>query len=158
MAVYKPIKTSKTASQFSDEKKITVEATMNLMPDSKYKAGASYRVGGVGSAFSGTYKLRKVKHLFNSSGYSVEAEAIRTGTFKASTPKKSTSTSKPKPAAVSTGKTTTHIVKSGENLYTILKKYGRNPNAFKALASYNGIKNPDALHVGQKINIPANIK
>ncbi len=46
---------------------------------------------------------------------------------------------------------TTHTVASGENLYRIALKYGL---TWEELASYNGITNPDAIVVGQVLNIP----
>lgn len=44
-----------------------------------------------------------------------------------------------------------HIVRSGETLSGICKKYGAD---WKKVASYNGIKNPNLIYVGQKIKIP----
>jgi LysM repeat protein len=51
-----------------------------------------------------------------------------------------------------TGGDTLHTVQTGENLYRIAVKYG---TTWTALASYNGIDNPNALVVGQTIRIPA---
>ena len=46
---------------------------------------------------------------------------------------------------------TVHIVKEGETLSGIAKKYGK---TVKAIAEYNGIKNPDLIFVDQVIKIP----
>jgi LysM repeat protein len=46
---------------------------------------------------------------------------------------------------------TTHTIASGENLYRIALQYGL---TWEELASYNGITNPDAIVVGQVLNIP----
>ena len=43
-----------------------------------------------------------------------------------------------------------HIVQSGETLYNIAWRYGRD---FKELASANNIKSPYTLHVGQRVNL-----
>jgi len=56
----------------------------------------------------------------------------------------------PTPGSGAPGETT-HVVQAGENLYRIALKYGL---SWQALATYNGISNPDALVVGQTIRIP----
>ncbi len=55
----------------------------------------------------------------------------------------------PKP---STGSDVVYTVKSGDTLSGIAKKYG---TTYQKLASYNGIANPNIIHVGQKIKIPS---
>lgn len=47
---------------------------------------------------------------------------------------------------------TVYTVKKGDTLSRIAAKYG---TAYQAIAAYNGIKNPNAIRVGQKIKIPA---
>lgn len=47
---------------------------------------------------------------------------------------------------------TVYTVKKGDTLSQIAAKYG---TAYQAIAAYNGIKNPNAIRVGQKIKIPA---
>lgn len=47
---------------------------------------------------------------------------------------------------------TVYTVKKGDTLYRIAAKYG---TTYQAIAAYNGIKNPNAIRVGQKIKIPA---
>lgn len=47
---------------------------------------------------------------------------------------------------------TVYTVKKGDTLYQIAAKYG---TTYQAIAAYNGIKNPNAIRVGQKIKIPA---
>ncbi len=49
------------------------------------------------------------------------------------------------------GHSTTHIVRKGDSLGGIAKKYGV---SVKRIADYNGIYNPNSLKVGQKIKIP----
>ena len=44
-----------------------------------------------------------------------------------------------------------YTVKAGDTLSAIAKKYG---TTYQALASYNGISNPNVINVGQKIKIP----
>lgn len=45
----------------------------------------------------------------------------------------------------------TYIVKKGDTLSAIAAKHG---TSVSALVSANGIKNPDRISVGQRINIP----
>ena len=45
-----------------------------------------------------------------------------------------------------------YTVKKGDTLSQIAAKYG---TTYQAIAAYNGIKNPNAIRVGQKIKIPA---
>lgn len=47
---------------------------------------------------------------------------------------------------------TVYTVKKGDTLSQIVAKYG---TTYQAIAAYNGIKNPNAIRVGQKIKIPA---
>lgn len=47
---------------------------------------------------------------------------------------------------------TAYTVKKGDTLSQIAAKYG---TTYQAIAAYNGIKNPNAIRVGQKIKIPA---
>ena len=47
---------------------------------------------------------------------------------------------------------TVYTVKKGDTLFQIAAKYG---TTYQAIAAYNGIKNPNAIRVGQKIKIPA---
>lgn len=45
-----------------------------------------------------------------------------------------------------------HTVVKGETLSSIASKYG---TTYQALAKYNGIVNPNIIHVGQKIKVPS---
>lgn len=60
-----------------------------------------------------------------------------------------------KPATPSTGNETVYTVVSGDTLSGIAAKYG---TTYQILASYNGISNPNVIHVGQKIKIPGTSK
>lgn len=56
------------------------------------------------------------------------------------------------PDAGTAGGETVYTVKKGDTLSQIAAKYG---TTYQAIAAYNGIKNPNAIRVGQKIKIPA---
>ncbi|MBU0686671.1 MAG: LysM peptidoglycan-binding domain-containing protein [Candidatus Margulisbacteria bacterium] len=51
-------------------------------------------------------------------------------------------------------KETTYIIQSGETLMSIARKFYGDGMKYKALAEYNGIDDPEAISVGQKILIP----
>lgn len=55
------------------------------------------------------------------------------------------------PATTSQPAETVYTVKSGDTLSGIAAKYG---TTYQKLADYNGIANPNIIHVGQKIRIP----
>lgn len=52
----------------------------------------------------------------------------------------------------STSGETTYTVQRSDTLSKIANKYG---TTYQKIAAYNGIKNPNLIHVGQKIKIPA---
>lgn len=56
------------------------------------------------------------------------------------------------PVTPSTGGEVVYTVKAGDTLSGIAAKYG---TTYQKLASYNGISNPNIIHVGQKIKIPS---
>lgn len=60
------------------------------------------------------------------------------------------SATKPTTPATTNGDTV-YTVKSGDTLSAIAAKYG---TTYQKLAAYNGISNPNVIHVGQKIKIP----
>lgn len=62
----------------------------------------------------------------------------------------SSSTPAPAPTPAQTAETV-YTVKSGDTLSAIAAKYG---TTYQKLAAYNGITNPNIIHVGQKIKIP----
>ena len=53
----------------------------------------------------------------------------------------------------SQGGTTTYIVKDGDNLFSIAKKFYGSGYKFKKIATDNNIANPDAIRKGQKLTI-----
>lgn len=49
-----------------------------------------------------------------------------------------------------------YVVKAGDSLSSIAKKFTGNINNYRDLARYNNIENPDVIMIGQKIYIPKN--
>lgn len=60
-------------------------------------------------------------------------------------------TSAPPPTTAPSGGTVTYIVQRGDTLYSIARRYG---TTVEAIASANGITNPNLIRVGQKLTIP----
>ena len=75
--------------------------------------------------------------------YTGASESVNAGASTTTTTKPSTSTG--------TGSETVYVVKAGDTLSAIAKKYG---TTYQKLAQYNGIANPNIISVGQKIKIP----
>ena len=75
--------------------------------------------------------------------YTGASENVNAGTSTTTATKPSTSTG--------TGSETVYVVKAGDTLSAIAKKYG---TTYQKLAQYNGIANPNIISVGQKIRIP----
>ena len=75
--------------------------------------------------------------------YTGASENVNAGTSTTTATKPSTSTG--------TGSETVYVVKAGDTLSAIAKKYG---TTYQKLAQYNGIANPNIISIGQKIRIP----
>lgn len=75
--------------------------------------------------------------------YAGASESVNAGTSTTTTTKPSTNTG--------TGSETVYVVKKGDTLSAIAKKYG---TTYQKLAQYNGIANPNIISIGQKIKIP----
>jgi LysM repeat protein len=63
----------------------------------------------------------------------------------------STPSTKPKPAAAPVASSRVHVVRSGENLTGIARRYG---STIAAIVKANRIANPSFLRVGQRLTIP----
>jgi LysM repeat protein len=57
----------------------------------------------------------------------------------------------PAPGA-SSGQKTTHVIQSGETIYSIARRYGVDP---QAIIDANGLANPNFIQPGQTLIIPA---
>lgn len=62
-----------------------------------------------------------------------------------------TPTSTPRPAATATPQVRIHVVRAGETLAIIARKYATTATA---IARYNGLSNPNRIYVGQRLIIP----
>lgn len=72
-----------------------------------------------------------------------------------SQPQKETVEKQPKEQDQPKQEDTFHIVKSGENLYAIARRYYGNKDYARLIIKANHIKNPDNITVGQRLLIPA---
>lgn len=75
--------------------------------------------------------------------YTGASESVNAGASTTTTTKPSTNTG--------TGSETVYVVKKGDTLSAIARKYG---TTYQKLAQYNGIANPNIISIGQKIRIP----
>ena len=75
--------------------------------------------------------------------YTGASESVNAGASTTTTAKPSTNTG--------TGSETVYVVKKGDTLSAIARKYG---TTYQKLAQYNGIANPNIISIGQKIRIP----
>lgn len=101
--------------------------------NSRIATPATPRASGANTTSSTTRKLSTT----TSSGTAVVVKAV-----------KSTSTSR---AATASSKSITYVVKTGDTLYSIARKYGLD---VKTLASTNKLADPDNLKAGAKLIIP----
>jgi LysM repeat protein len=60
-------------------------------------------------------------------------------------------TSTPSPAATATPQVRVHVVRAGETLAIIARRY---TTTATAIARYNGLSNPNRIYVGQRLLIP----
>ncbi|MDO9065589.1 MAG: LysM domain-containing protein, partial [Chloroflexota bacterium] len=60
-------------------------------------------------------------------------------------------TSTPAPVATATPQVRIHVVRAGETLAIIARKYATTATA---IARYNGLSNPNRIYVGQRLVIP----
>lgn len=150
MPFYEPKPKAKTINQFGEGKKNRLEISLELVPNPDFAPAQVYNVQGLGnSVFNGTYRLDRVKHSVGADGYRTTADGTRVNVSAA-------------PGNSNAGNTKTkkeivYTVRPGDNLWNILKKYGRNPMKYSALAKYNHIANPHLIFPNQTIRIPPNI-
>jgi len=154
MATYKVKRDdSKSLNEFSEFKKTRLEMNMQMVPHARWGAGEHYFVKGFGNAlFTGMYRFDKVVHEISADGYTVDVDAVRVP-MPTSTPKTSGNNS----SNTKRKKDIVYIVRKDDNLWTILKKYGRNPLKYRELAKFNKIKNPHLIFPNDKVIIPPNI-
>jgi len=50
------------------------------------------------------------------------------------------------------------VIKNGDTLGKIAAQYTGNAGNCEAIATYNAIKNPNAIRIGQKIRIPKRLQ
>lgn len=51
-----------------------------------------------------------------------------------------------------------HVIKNGDTLGKIAAQYTGNADNYEAIATYNAIKNPSAIRIGQRIRIPKRLQ
>lgn len=77
MAYYKYRTEGKTASRLKEKQNQKVEGTIVLAPNVAYNIQNIYTLKGLGSAFSGDYRFKKVTKRIDTSGMTVTADAVK---------------------------------------------------------------------------------
>jgi len=96
----------------------------------RLKPGQSLNVNGAGEGFSGDYYVEEVTHTLNSRGYETQLTLARNEL------------------------PTSHIVKKGETLTGIAKRYYGSPEVWQVIAETNDIEEPRRLEAGNVLTIP----
>ena len=77
MAQYKYQTEGKTANRLKEKNNQTVEGEINLAPNIAYNINDIYTLQGLGSAFSGDYRFKKVTKRIDLNGMTVTASAVK---------------------------------------------------------------------------------
>lgn len=77
MAYYKYRTEGKTANRLKEKNNQKVEGTLELAPNVAYNNNDIYNLNGLGKAFNGDYRLKKVTKRIDVTGMKVTAEAVK---------------------------------------------------------------------------------
>ena len=77
MAQYKYQTEGKTANRLKEKNNQTVEGEINLAPNVAYNINDIYDLHGLGSAFNGDYRFKKVTKRIEVTGMTVTATAVK---------------------------------------------------------------------------------
>lgn len=124
-----------------------LQATLEVMPDPKYRARNFINIEGVGNNFKGTYYVKQCTHRISKSGYSCNMSLIKTvdnGTAYNEDNRRDPAPLKPSGI--------TYRIVWGDTLWRLAIRFN---TTVKAIASLNGIKDPDVIYAGDTIKIPA---
>lgn len=140
----------------------TIEATIDVLPNPKYRARTAYKVAGVGVIFSGAYYIRKATHTINrDSGYSVELDTINMdySDIVASDADGNvvTDTVATAPSAPPASTGLTYTVVTGDYLRKLAQRFYGNGNLYTKIfeANRDKISDPNLIFPGQVFTIPS---
>lgn len=77
MTYYKYRTEGKTANRLKEKQNQKVEGTISLAPNVAYNIQNIYDLKGLGSAFSGEYRFKKITKRIDTSGMTVTADAVK---------------------------------------------------------------------------------
>lgn len=77
MSYYKYRTEGKTANRLKEKNNQKVEGEIELAPNVKYNINDIYDIKGLGTAFSGGYRFKKVTKRIDVSGMTVTAQAVK---------------------------------------------------------------------------------
>lgn len=155
----KETESQKKAEKAFREREFVVEGNANVIANPDYKSNATIEVRGVGKVLSGNYYVEMVRHSWSRNGYqqTLELKSNTAGGLKPTTqpPAQKAPAREVKPSVPpKTDPPRYHIVKRGDTLWAIARKYYGNGNQFHKIANANNIKNVDLIYPGQKFLIP----
>jgi nucleoid-associated protein YgaU len=148
----------KKADKEVKEVEYNLEGSVSVaFPNPHLRARKGINLWGLGTNYSGLYRVETVVNTINCrSGYDQNVEVKRNAFIaKSPQPKQGSSSRDDKNKVSNPGKNQEYIVKSGDNLWTIAKKFYGKGSEYPRIAKVNGITNPSSLKPGQKLIIPA---
>lgn len=140
-----------------------LEGTAEIRPIVDLRSKFFLDMQGLGSNFSGKYWISTVVHTINRGGYSMSVDLLRSNfgwkadpIGKKEAPVKATK-SEPKKIEPKKEepKARYYVVKKGDTLWAIAKRFYGNGNQYMRIANANpSIKNPNLIYPNQKLLIP----
>ena len=154
-----PKKATKTTQQDTvviTDKQFFLEGRMKILPDVTVTSNTVIQTEGLGKLLDTKYYVESVLHSWTREGYQVELE-VKTDTFSEYkyTPRKPSSGRKTPKKPVQP-KQKYHVVKRGESLLTIARKYYNKSALWTRIYNANKgiIKNPNKIYPGMRLLIP----
>lgn len=155
--------TQEKVEQSFREKEFVIEGIAKTIAHPNYISNATIKLQNIGKVLSGTYYVEMVRHVWNREGYMQELE-LKSNSYngfkynqqnKKVPPANQNSTRPPKPKVPpKTNPPRIYIVKKGDNLWSIARKYYGKGSLYTRIAQANKLKNPNLIYPGQKLIIP----
>lgn len=173
MGYYRHENLEKSYKLFAEKADSALTASLDLAPHKEYDRDNVYKLKGLGSMFDGTFRMTRVVHTINPSGYTVNADVRMVYDMKGNFVETKTSTSsqnapaKPQ-APVQTKGDKAYTVVSGDTLWGIAKRFCKSPLDWKAIEKANHSilvardkRNANGaghwIYPGQKLSIPGTL-
>lgn len=151
-------KPQKKAEMKLNKKRFNLEGNATVIPDPYVVARKTVEFLGIGTRLSGKYYVKEVIHTWDQNGYTQELVVVRNA-FEADappppSPAEMNPVRQPKEKVEPKNNARYYVVKKGDTLWNIAKKYYGNGAQYTKIATANAIKNPNLIYPGQKLLIP----